>query len=339
MSTALQIAYLPLTDALPLFVARERGLFQEFGLNVQLRPLKSWAQLRDALLLGDIDAAHCLPGIPLAAQAGLYGATAPLATALSLSHYGNAISLYRPLYDSLVTEGPLNAGLRRHALQCRDSHRPLTLASVFPVSKHEFELRHWLRAMDLDPELDLRLVVIPPPLVAQSLRDRRIDGFCVGEPWNSLTASQGIGQIVASSRSLGLPGLEKVLAVRESWLEHPDHLALIACLQSAGNWLENPANRERAMTWLGAALDLPPGILSPALLATDDGGHAAPLHIDFSGLGRPDRWIARWMLGQMQNNLAIAPLHDPRHICRRAFRCDIYDLAMEIGATPAAIRS
>ncbi len=335
MTGTVTLGYLPLTDALPLFAAQRLQLFAEYGLRVQLKAMPSWARLRDALLIGEVDAAHCLAGIPLAAQAGLYGPGADLACALTLNHFGNAITLYRPLAERLSGGAGMLASLRRKALAERDGPRPLTFASVFPVSKHEFELRHWLRNLDVDPDHDVKLLVIPPPLVARALQERQIDGFCVGEPWNSLAVHQGIGQVVASSRTLGLPGTEKVLATRSGWLEHPDHLALIRALCEACQWLDQQDHRLTALDWLAETLDLEPEHLRPGLLGSPaglletEGGSL----MTFSGINCPDDWHARWLLGQMEHNLSMPAFSDPEAICRRAFRADIHDLAMRTATT------
>lgn len=334
MSRNINLGYVPLNDALPLFAAQHLGLYEQQDLSVTLRPMKSWAQLRDALLLGDLDAAHCLAGIPLASQAGLYGPHADLACALTLNHFGNTITLHRPLARELAEEENFAAALRRRAHADRDGPRPLTFASVFPVSKHEFELRHWLRGMDLDPDRDVRLLVIPPPLVAQALRDRQIDGFCVGEPWSSLAAQQGIGEVVATSQHLQLPGTEKVLATRSEWLEAPEHLALIQALLEACTWLDaEPANRIQAVDWLADALDLPDQHLRPGLLGEGEIlGANAEHFVRFAGVNRPDAWHARWLLGQMENNLSTPPFRDSPGICQRAFRADVFDLACSVDA-------
>lgn len=317
MSHPVIVGYLPLSDALPLLAARELGLYAREGLSVELRPLRSWAQIRDALLLGEVQAAHCLAGIPLAAQAGLFGRPAPLATALTLNHFGNAISLATDLMAEIENGAASFAtGLRQAALVRRDSSRPLTLASVFPVSKHEFELRHWLRGFELDPDYDVNLVVVPPPLVDEALRAGRIHGYCVGEPWNSLSQEAGSGQVVATSQSLGLPGTEKVLAVHEGWLDDPAHHALVRALDTACNWLAASENRRRAAVWLGSTLDLSEAVVRPGLLAT---GSAQP-HIQFAGVQYPDLQQARWLLEQMQACGAGLDAGKLTRISERAFR-------------------
>lgn len=316
MSPTIAVAYIPLSDSLPLLVARDRGYFAQENLTVCLRPLRSWAQVRDALMVGEVQAAHCLAGIPLAAQAGLFGRRVPLATALTLNHFGNAITLSRRLCDEFdAGTRSFGAALRHSALRRRDSVRPLTLASVFPISKHEFELRHWLRGHGLDPDYDVNLVVVPPPLVDRALQAGQIHGFCVGEPWNSLAQHSGSGKIVATSQSLGLPGTEKVLAVHANWLQDPAHHALIRALLAACRWLAQVENQTAAANCLGREIGVDPALLAPDL--------AAPRPV-FSLINCPDLSHASWLLQQMRSSGLQLPAAELSDIAARAFRPDVH---------------
>ena len=100
----------------------------------------------------------------------------------------------------------------------RQRSSPLTLGMVFPFSNHNFDLRYWLAAAGVHPDRDVRLVAIPPPLMVESLRAGHVDGFCVGEPRNSLAVEEGIGQIVLTKsqifpRSIKGPGRSCVAGV------------------------------------------------------------------------------------------------------------------------------
>ena len=327
---AVRLGYMPLVDALPLFAASYLGMYGEYGLKVDLVPMRSWAQVRDALLLGQIDAAHCLPGIPLASQAGMFGDSDDLACALTLNHYGNAITLSRSLHAELMATGNFDAALVRRALARRDTERPMTFASVFPVSKHEFELRHWLRQAGLTPGYDVNLLVIPPPMVVRALKERQIDGFCVGEPWNTRAVHEGVGTVVSSSRSLALPGTEKVLATSSSWLNTPEHLALVASLRDTCAWLDAPQHRQLACDWLADGLQVDRAWLEPSLLEHSQVLGTAHPFVRFSGINRPDEGHARWLIGQIQSNLSLARRLDAAAISKRSFRADIYDLAAPV---------
>jgi two-component system, oxyanion-binding sensor len=323
-----KLGYVRLCDAAPLIVAHGLGFYTQEALRVELVPLSSWSELRDRLIVDDIQAAHCLAGIPLAAQAGLFGPNAQLATAFTLNHHGNAITLARPLAEILFSGGV--AAFAALVRERRASGRPLVMASVFPVSRHEYELRHWVRSLGLNPETDLRLVVVPQPETAGALRSSRIDGYCVGEPWNTRAQLEGSGVIVATSAALGLPGTEKVLALREARLEDEGHAALLRALARAADWLSERANSEAALELLAPYIGRPLRELRPALCgslrAHDEAEGAAGGGLQFGrAVNRPDAAHACWYLKQMQAARQLDGTAPVAQISARAFRADLYD--------------
>jgi ABC-type nitrate/sulfonate/bicarbonate transport system substrate-binding protein len=77
-------------------------------------------------------------------------------------------------------------------------------------------------------------VTIPPPLMVDSLRAGQIDGFCVGEPWNSLAVERDIGRIVVTKAQIFPQSIEKVLAVNAGLEADRETLdALLAALGAA----------------------------------------------------------------------------------------------------------
>ena len=83
-----------------------------------------------------------------------------------------------------------------------------------------------MAAGGVDPDEDVRLMVLPPPYMVESLANRHVDGFCVGAPWNSVAVDLGIGHILHFVSEILQRAAEKVLAVRARWAEdNPDVLA------------------------------------------------------------------------------------------------------------------
>ncbi|MFC6632892.1 CmpA/NrtA family ABC transporter substrate-binding protein [Microbulbifer taiwanensis] len=271
----IKLLYLRLTDSAPLIIAQEMGFFDRYGLKVQLQRETSWATLRDKLIGGAADAAAMLAPMPLTLAQALPQCGEQLLSGLILSCNGNAITLSASLYRKLILPAADcdGAGVGR-ALATYIQNRPggealLRFATVYPFSSHTLQLRHWLRAAGIDPNRDLQLVVLPPEQMVDSLQRDDIDGYCVGEPWNTLAAHRGIGTIATPCNSL-LPAMpEKVLAVTESWHRaHPAaHLALRAALLQACDWLSERDRRRDATALLarGQYLDLPEEILAPSL--------------------------------------------------------------------------
>jgi ABC-type nitrate/sulfonate/bicarbonate transport system substrate-binding protein len=83
--TRLRVGYVPLTDAAPLIVAHEIGFAAEEGLTLDLQRLQSWAQARDLLGAGAVDAAHMLVPMPIAQALGLGPAYRFMTTSTSRS--------------------------------------------------------------------------------------------------------------------------------------------------------------------------------------------------------------------------------------------------------------
>jgi nitrate/nitrite transport system substrate-binding protein len=272
----LRLGYLRLTDSAPLIMARELGLYQRYGLEVELCREVSWANVRDKLVAGDLDASQMLAPLPLATSLGLGGLRAEVITGLALSMNGNAITLSEKLAGAVLpgpSEAPLGAresalALGRY-LRERSGAGPLVLASAHTFSCHTFQLHHWLRAGGVDTNRDVRIIVLPPEQMVDSLSRGLIDGFCVGEPWNTLAVQSGLGAVAATGYQVWNNSLEKVLGVTGSWhQQYPGtHLRLRLALMEACAWMIEPDNRRAAVEVMArrAYLDLPTEVLWPSL--------------------------------------------------------------------------
>lgn len=272
----IKLLYLRLTDSAPLLVAQEMGFFSRFGLKVTLQRETSWATLRDKLIGGAADAAAMLAPMPLTLEQTLPQSGEQLLTGLILSCNGNAITLSESLYGRLELPQQkscdgveIGRALADYIQRHRDGDSPLRFATVYPFSSHTLQLRHWLRSAQIDPDRDIQMVVLPPEQMVDNLERGEIDGYCVGEPWNTLAAQRGIGAIATPCNSL-LPAMpEKVLAVTASWhsANPSTHLALRAALLQACAWLADQGQRRDAAALLAREdyLDLPAEQLAPSL--------------------------------------------------------------------------
>ena len=130
----------------------------------------------------------------------------------------------------------------------RAGAEPLTFGMTFPFSTHNYQLRFWMAAGGVDPDEDVRLVVLPPPYMVDSLASGHVDAFCVGAPWNSVAVDLGVGHILHFVSDILVRAAEKVLAVRQDWAEkNPDVLAaLIRAHIRAAEFIEQPENRAEA---------------------------------------------------------------------------------------------
>jgi ABC-type nitrate/sulfonate/bicarbonate transport system substrate-binding protein len=265
--TELVVGFIPLLDCAAIAVAHELGFAKKEGLDLTLVRESSWANIRDRLVVGHFDAAHMLGPMAVASTLGIGHVRVPVVAPFSLGLGGNAVTVSTALrremlaYEAKVPRGdgwPAAARVAGEALRrvvgarARSGMAPLTFGMVYPFSCHNYELRYWLAASGIDPDRDVRLVVIPPPLLDDSMMAGYIDGFCVGEPWNSVAADAGAGSVVLPTTAIWRRSPEKVLGCRADWAaRHPDSLsALLRSLFHASSWCADPANHDALATLL-----------------------------------------------------------------------------------------
>ena len=313
MGTTVNIGFIPLLDCAPLVVADKLGLFDRHQLDVQLHREHSWASLIEKVNLGVYQAAHMLTPV-LVAQA-LRQQAPKMISAINLGLNGNAITLANAL---LTPEHSLaDAVLAR-----KQGGNKLTFGVVYPFSMHNFQLRMWLEQQGVDPQHDVNIQVVPPQRMWQALAAGELDGFCAGEPWNSVAQEQGGSRLVVPAYDIWPDAPEKSLAVNACWSEHQPAamLALTRVMYLACEWLDANLQAPELTQWLAGPniLDLPEETVSPALLSplvrkkyfqqratepSEDRARSIALH------------IKRWHPGWVERDVTDSVL---------AFRPDIY---------------
>ena len=226
-----RIGFVPLCDCAPIVLAKELGLFARRGLKIELIREVGWATVRDRLIHGDLDASHALAPMPFAATLGIGCVPTPCLTGVVLSLNGNAITLSKTLWKAGVRA---SATLAEFAAKERKGD-PLTFGIVSPFSSHRHILETWIRRAGIDPEKDVRFVVVPPPQMPANLKAGHLDGFCSGEPWNSVAIRAGDGWCPVTSSQLIPDHPEKVLMVTRRFADDQaeEHLRIIAALLEA----------------------------------------------------------------------------------------------------------
>ncbi len=352
MKQDLRIGFLPLTDCAVLVAAQERGFFEKYGLHVTLQREVSWANIRDRVAFGELDAAHMLAPMPLAATLGIDGLGIPMQTALGIGLNGSAITLATGLMQGIRTHfpqhlhtSPLRAtGLK--ALLVKEAARKLVLGCVYPFSQHYYLLRAWLQDGGLEIGRDVEIQVIPPSQMVSALAAGQIDGFCAGEPWNQLAVQRGIGCVAVSSYGLWHNGPEKVLGVTQAWAQaNPDtHLALVCALLEAARWVDDKHNRVRVAELLARPeyLDTPLELVRAPLLgryryANDEPERFLPDFHVFARYAANFPWHShgRYFLAQMRaaGQLTQA-IDDEGTLLAKVFRTDVYRLAADVLSLP-----
>src|SRR5436305_9642678 len=345
----LTLGFMRLVDAAPLIAAHEFGFAAEQGLALTLQGEISWANIRDRVIVGHFDAAHMLAPMPLAASLGLGCAPTPTLAPFALGFGGNAITLSNALVARMNTPVDADPAEQARALARALKGGPApTLAVVHPFSGHNYDLRYWLAFAGLDPDRDVKLIVLPPSLMNQAMGAGEIDGFCAGEPWNSLAVDAGLGAIVAVKSALWRQGPDKVLGLTADFAaRRPEALTrLLRALHAAAAFASAPTNHERLAAVLARPeyLDAPAGIILRALqgrivMRWGEAARAIPDFLEFHrcAANYPWRSHALWFASQMARWGQIAPSAENFAAAGAAYRPALYRAALsDVADTPRA---
>jgi ABC-type nitrate/sulfonate/bicarbonate transport system substrate-binding protein len=351
--TRLTAGFLPLLDSVLLVLAQEKGFAAAEGLDLHLVRETSWANIRDRASVGQFDIAQMLAPMPLAASLGLTPIATPMIAPAVLGLGNNAITVSADLWKAMADQGapgdlaagPAGAALARVVAA---SPRKLRLGVVHQTSSHNYELRYWLAASGIMPDRDVEIVVLPPPLLPDALGAGGVDGYCVGEPWNSIGVATKGAHIATVKASIWQSSPDKVVGMRAAWAErNPETVAaLIRAIYQAGIWCADATNHpEAARIMAGPAyLDASTEIVARALtgmLDTGDGRitHVPDFFVSHAGAANfPWKSHALWYYSQMARWGEIKASAANAAIAAACFRPDLYRSALApLGvAVPAA---
>jgi two-component system, oxyanion-binding sensor len=355
MTTPVHIGFIPLVDAAALIVAVDKGFTAAEGLDVTLVREVSWSNVRDKLNIGLFDAAHLLAPVAIASSLGIGHVKMPIAAPFNLGLNGNAITVSPALHAAIMAEidgdpfDPMATALalsRVVATRRKNNAEPLTFGMTFPFSTHNYQLRFWMAAGGVDPDEDVRLVVLPPPYMVDSIASGQIDAFCVGAPWNSIAVDRGVGHILHFVSDILVRAAEKVLAIRQSWAEKNPQVveALVRAAFRAAEFIEQPHNRSEVARILarperiGVDADVIQRTLDGRLKILPDGTMRESnryLLIGREDAARPDPAQAAWLYAQMVRwgQASISP--EALETAKAVFRADLHDAALGLKAKPA----
>ncbi|RKP53580.1 ABC transporter substrate-binding protein [Pararobbsia silviterrae] len=179
-----RIGYLPITDAAPLLAAHHNGYFAEAGLSVE-KPtlLRSWAQLVEAFLSGQVNVVHLLSPMAIWAR---YGSRAP-AKVVAWNHVNGSALTVTPDIQSVRDLGGK------------------TVAVPFWYSIHNVVVQQMMRDAGLKPVLkradapaadEVNLIVMAPADMPPALASKQIAGYIVAEPFNAAAEALNVGKVL-----------------------------------------------------------------------------------------------------------------------------------------------
>jgi nitrate/nitrite transport system substrate-binding protein len=333
----MKFGIIALTDCSPLIIAHEKGLFKKYGIESTISKGASWAAIRDSLSNGDIQATHMLIGMPIASTMGLLGSPKkPMVIPWLLNRNGQSITL-KAEWKGTIAEDP--KALKSLVDAAKAEGKPLTFAVTFPPGTHAMWMRYFLAAGGINPDTDIALVTVPPPQMVANMKVGKMDGYCVGEPWNARAIADGIGFTAINTQDLWVDHPEKVCAFTAEFAErNPKTVkAVLKALHEASVWLDDLANRPEQAKIVSQAsyINCPEEIILGRMLGKYDYGDGRTKddshYMIFSqrNCNYPQAKYAKWWLTQFRRWGMVEGPPDYDGIAKQVMRADLYEEAMK----------
>ncbi len=237
--TEVKIGFIPLTDCASVAIAAEKGFDKKYGIKIVPSKEASWAGVRDKLVNGELDASHVLYGLIYGLQLGVSGPQKDMAVLMSINNNGQGITLNNQIRAKGVTDGEGLAKL------VKAEPKEWTFAQTFPTGTHAMWLYYWMASYGIDPFRDVKVITVPPPQMVANMRVDKMDGYCVGEPWNARAIHDRIGFSAATSQDIWTDHPEKVLGTTLEFVQkYPNTArAMVAALLDASKYIDTMSNR------------------------------------------------------------------------------------------------
>ena len=226
---SVKLGFIALTDAAPLIVAKEKKIFDKYGItDAEVAKQASWGTTRDNMVLGSaaggIDGAHILTPFPYLISLGTVTSEnkpTPMYILARLNCQGISVSNEFKSTGAKADAAPLKEAFAKK----KAAGKEVKCAMTFPGGTHDMWIRYWLAAGGIDPDKDVSTIVVPPAQMVANMKVGNMDAFCVGEPWNDQLVHQDIGYTACTTG--------------EVWKDHPEK----ACAFDAIELLRDPSHQ------------------------------------------------------------------------------------------------
>jgi nitrate/nitrite transport system substrate-binding protein len=332
-----------LTDCASIVMAHELGYFKKFGIDSVVSKEASWAVIRDKLSLGENQATHMLYGMPFASTMGLGGSPVkPMIIPWQINRNGQGITLSNALKGAKSARD-----VKPLVDKARAAGKPMTFAMTFPPGTHAMWMRYWLASGGINPDKDVSLITIPPPQMVANMKVGKMDGFCVGEPWNARAIADGTGFTVISTQKMWPDHPEKVCAFTEEFArKNPRTVkAVLKALHLASVHIDKMENRPSVAEVISRPtyINCPKDIILGRLLGKYDYGNGVKEqdshYMIFSqrNCNVPTKTYGYWWLSQFRRWGMVKGAPDYKGLVDRVMQPGIYLEAMkELGVTVKA---
>ncbi len=337
--TEVKIGFIPLTDCASVAIAAVKGYDRKYGIRITPSKEASWAGVRDKLSNGELDASHALYGLIYGLQLGIGGPRKDMAVLMNINHNGQGITLNNQIKAKGATDG---AGL---AKLVKAEPKEWTFAQTFPTGTHAMWLYYWMGAYGIDPFRDVKVITVPPPQMVANMRVDKMDGYCVGEPWNARAIHDRIGFTAATSQDVWADHPEKVLGTTLEFVQkYPNTArAMVAALLDASKYIDTMANRSEVARIIAAKsyVNTEFGVIEDRMLGQYDNGIGRKWqdanYMKFYGDGKvnfPYLSDGMWFLTQHKRWGLLKDHPDYLAVARKVNRIALYKEAAALAKTP-----
>ncbi len=339
-TSKMRFGMIALTDCSPIVIAHEKGFFKKYGVESTVAKGANWAAIRDSLSSGDNQGTHMLIGMPIASTMGLLGSPKkPMIIPWLLNRNGQAISLSNKFKGKVCGD---SKAIKPFAEKAKSLGEPLTFAMTFPPGTHAMWTRYYLGAGGINPDKDISLIVIPPAQMVANMKIGKMDGFCVGEPWNARLIADGIGFTSVTTQDMWTDHPEKVCAFTAAFADRNPRTvkACLKALHEASVWLDDLKNRPEQCEIVSRPtyINCEKNLILGRLLGDYDYGDGRKKKDDhymiFSqrNCNYPQPKFAKWWLTQFRRWGMVSGAPDYEGVAKQVMRPDLYAEAMkEIG--------
>jgi nitrate/nitrite transport system substrate-binding protein len=268
----IKIGFIPLTDCASVVMAQELGLFKKYGVDAVVEKQANWAVLRDKLSTGELQAAHCLFGMPFSTASGVSEVKGDaLKIAMVLNNNGQATTLSKESFPNVAYNDA--ASFKKGVEALAKTGKTPTFAMTYPGGTHDMWMHLTLASAGIDPK-SVKIKVIPPPQMVANMTAKNMDGYNVGEPWGGKAVADGVGFTYMATQDLWKQHPEKALVVNASFAtqRREDLKKVMMAVLEASKYLDEQksfaANRAKTATTLGTSrfVNAKPEVIQARLL-------------------------------------------------------------------------
>ena len=325
--TDLKIAFLPITCASPIIMSAPLGFYQKHGLNVELKKYSSWSVVRDAAIAGELDAYHMLAPMPIAMTLGLGSTAFPVKLASIENNNGQGIAV---------------ANKHKGKINSAADFKGFTIGIPYDYSNHNLILRYYLAAGGLNPDTDVKTIVLPPPDAIAKMATGQIDAFILPDNFTQRVVYDDIGFIYILTKDIWQGHPCCAFTASNEWIEaHPNTFrALNKAIIDGANYANKPENRKEIAAAIAPReyLNQPVEVLEAVMTGKFDDGQGNNLDIPDRIKFDPYPWksFATWISTQLVRwDYLPEEKANYREIGEGIFLTDLArELARELGANP-----